>query len=253
MSKQRLGGGDPVFAAGEAEEYVREARAYLRAAHELTARGEHDGAARSRARATSAIGDIAARLERRFERYARAAFDDEPALVDDAVAEMFAELCRRLRDTSGANAIMEQRFNLVVKCLTIDAIRTVRRRHGLTRDGAPDTNGFILQSAEAAQERATQAAPGERVMGPLDVADFASAEPFDRVVDQLLGRAARVQMADLPPRQRRVVELRVFRGWDWSAVAADVRVSVRTVQSDLEKALATLRAALAWPAEKGTE
>ncbi|MCC7368736.1 MAG: sigma-70 family RNA polymerase sigma factor [Chloroflexi bacterium] len=242
MSSQRLGGGNPVFGPGEAEEMVRELRGHLRTEQERRARGEAEAAVRARARATSIVGELARRLERRFERYARAAFDEAPQLIEDAVAEMFAELCRRVRDTSGTNALMERRFNLVVKTLIIDAIRKVRVHHGLTKAGAPNSAGFTLLSLEAANERAAAAASGERVARPLEVADPAGEDAYARIAEQALGRTAVGWLGQLPPRQRRVVEDRLFDGRAWADVAARVGVSAKTAQTDLEQALATLRA-----------
>lgn len=237
MSSQRLGGGDPVFVPGEAEEMVRELRGHLRADQELRARNEIEAAARARARATSIAGALARRLERRFEHHARAAFDDAPQLVEDAVGEMFAELCRRLRDTSGVNDLMERRFNLIVKALIIDAIRKVRVHNGFTKTGAPDTAGFTVVSLEAAAE----AAGGERVALPLEVADPAGEDGFEQVVERLLGGTAVGWLQQLPPRQRHVVEDRLLDGRAWAEVAARAGVSTKTVQADLEQALETLR------------
>lgn len=253
MSKQRLEGGDPAFADDEAEQYVREIRGQLRTAETLQEQGAHEGAARARARATSGVADLACRLERRFEHYARAAFGDRSDLIDDTVAEMFAELCRRLRDTSGTNTLMEKRFNLVVKCLIIDAVRKVRRHNDMTKDGVPDTNGYRVVSAEAAQERAAQTAAGERVANPLIVADPGAEDAFDRIVERTLGQMARDKLADLPPRQRRAVECRIFLGWEWAAVAAELGVSAKTAQTDLSQALSQLRAIFTEHGEKGVE
>jgi DNA-directed RNA polymerase specialized sigma24 family protein len=237
-----LGGGDPVFGPGEAEEAVRELRSHLRAEQELRTRDEIEAAARARARATSMMGELARRLERRFERYARAAFDEAPQLVDEAVAEMFTELCRRLRDISGANDLMERRFNLVVKTLIVDAIRKVRAHNGLTRSGAPNTAGFTLISLEAANERAERAASGERVARPLELADPTGEDAYARIAERALGQTAVGWLHQLAPRPRRVVEDRLFDGRPWADVAARAGVSVRAAQSDLEQALATLRA-----------
>ncbi len=242
MSKQRLEGGDPAFADGEAEEHVREIRRHLRTAETLGAQGAYEGTARARAQATSGIAGLACRLERRFEHYARAAFGDQSNLIDDAVAEMFAELCRRLRDTSDTNALMEKRFNRVVKCLITDAVRKVRRHNGMTKDGAPDTNGYQLVSTEGVQERAIQSTEGERVANPLIVADPDAEDAFDRIVARMLGQTARDKLAGLPQRQRRTVECRIFLGWEWAAIAAELGVSTKTAQTDLDQALSQLRA-----------
>jgi DNA-directed RNA polymerase specialized sigma24 family protein len=241
LSSQRLGGGDPVFVPGEAEEMVRELRGHLRADQELQTRKEVEAAARARALATSITGELARRLERRFEHHARAAFDDAPELIDDAVGEMFAELCRRLRDISGANDVMERRFNLTVKALMIDAIRKVRVHNGFTKTGARDTAGFAVVSLEAANERATDSAGGDRVALPLDVADPVGEDGYVQVAERLLGRVAVGWLHKLPHRQRRVVEDRLLDGRPWAVVAARAGVSAKTAQSDLEQALDTLR------------
>jgi RNA polymerase sigma factor (sigma-70 family) len=241
VGSQRLGGGDPVFGPGEAEEMVRELRGHLRVEQELSAQGHTDLAMRAAARATSITGDLARRLERRFERYAYAAFDDDPQLVDEAVAEMFSELCRRLRDTSATNDLFERRFNLVVKNLIIDAIRKVRVHNGFTRAGDPATAGFTVISLEAANERAETAASGEGVARPLEVADPVGEDAYERIVERSLGQAAVGWLHKLPARQRQVIEDRLFGGRSWTEVAARAGVSKKTAQADMLEALSTLR------------
>jgi RNA polymerase sigma factor (sigma-70 family) len=241
----RLGGGDPNFTPGEAEGMVRELRTYLRAETELRDREDVEGAFRMRVRATSLVSELARRLEKRFERYAWAEFRDMPQLIDDAVAEMFSELCRRTKDTSETNGLMERRFNLVVQTLITDAIRKVRRHNGLTKEGGPATGGYTLISLEEASERAASAGSGERAVQPLEVADPDAEEPYNRVVEQMLGLIAVTWLNDLPVRQRRVVKDRLVDGLPWTEVARRVGVTPRAAQMDLEKALATLRTMLA--------
>lgn len=244
MSKQRLEGGESTFAQGEAEELVRELRGHLRMEGELRRRGEAEGSARARMRATSIVGELASRLERRFERYAWAYFGGyAPQLVDEAVSEMFTELCRRLMDTSPANELMERRFNLVVKDLIVDAVRRVRRQNDLTPDkGEPDRAGYDLVSLEAANERAADAARGERLARPLQIADPEAEEGYARIVERMLGRIGLEWLRGLPARQRRVVQDRILDGLEWTEVADRVGVTARTAQTDLRQALDTLRA-----------
>jgi RNA polymerase sigma factor (sigma-70 family) len=251
VSSHRLGGGDVVFAPGEAEEMVRELRGHLRTEQELRQQGRIEAAARARTRAASIIGDLARRLERRFERYARAYFDDAPQMVDDAVAEMFTELCRRLQDVSATNDLMERRFNYVVKLLIVDAIRKVRAHNGLTKDGEPDTKGFQIVSLEAANDRADAAADGERLARPCDTADPQGMDEFERVVERMLGKTALEWLQDLPPRQRRVVQARLFDGCGWADVASQIGVSSKTAQTDFDQALAELRRTYAKTLEGG--
>jgi RNA polymerase sigma factor (sigma-70 family) len=241
VSSHRLGGGDAVFAPGEAEEMVRELRGHLRTEQQLRQQERIEAAARARTRATSIIGELARRLERRFERYAWAYFGDAPQLVDDAVAEMFTELCRRLQDVSATNDLMERRFNYVVKMLIVDAIRKVRAHNGLTKDGEPDTKGFQIVSLEAADERSDAAADGERLARPSEIADPQGMDEFERVVERMLGKTALQWLQELPPRQRRVVQARLFDGCDWDNVASRIGVTSKTAQTDFDKARAELR------------
>ena len=68
MRRERLGGGNPVFAPGEAEELVRELRAQLRLERERRRRYEPEGAVRARARATALLRELGRRHEQRVVR-----------------------------------------------------------------------------------------------------------------------------------------------------------------------------------------
>jgi RNA polymerase sigma factor (sigma-70 family) len=258
VGRLQLGGGDPNFAPQEAEEMVRELRAHLRMEQRLRENGEVEGAARQRLRALSTMGELARRLELRFQGYARAYFGDTPQLIEEAIAEMFAELCRRLFDTSPTNELMERRFNYVVKMLIIDAIRTVRGNNELTREhGDPDTvsgtgERYEIFSMEAANERAESAVEGERVARPLFDLDPQAEEPYQRIVDRMLGKQALRWLTELPARQRAVVEYRILEGMQWPEVSERVGVTPRMAQIDLKEALNSLRARYAQQ-QKGGE
>lgn len=241
---------------------MREFRVQLRLERERRRRDEVEGAVRARTRATSLLGELTQRLERRFVRYSRAAFGDDAELVEEGIAEMFKEFCRRARDLSPANAMLEQpgKFNFVVKKLIIDAIGAVRRHNGMTEDGRPatqhrgsakdpdaDRQRFNVLSLEKANERAAGAAAGERLARPVEVIDPAASEAFVDVEEsdlrRRLGATALGWIEQLPPRQRLIVQARYLREppMTWEQVAECTGLSARMAQLDLAAALAALR------------
>lgn len=244
MSSTRLSGGDPSFASGEAEEMVRDLRGFLRAEEELRGRDEVEAASRLRMRATSLVGELAQRLEKRFERYAWAAFREMPELIDDAVAQMFTELCRRTMDVSGGNELMERKFNRVVMALCVDAIRRVRTQNDMTKEGQHRAG-----ERPASLDRAAEARGDDRAVRVIEPAAPARDEPHNRVLQRMLGQTAVAWYVDLPPRQQQIVQDRLLDGLPWAEVARRARITARAAQMDLEKAREALRARIAKIAE----
>lgn len=253
MKKPRLEGGKAAFATGEAEGLVRELRACLRLEVELRAGGEIEAAAFQARRARLIAGDLASRLERRFERYAYQAFYDRRSLVDDAVAEMFSQFWYRAMQTDGTYEALETKFNMSVQSLIIDAIRKVRSHNDITREGDPDTNGYNVVSLEESSERAKSALKEERRVSPIEPADPGADEAFEQVIERTLGEKYMAWLDQLSERQRLVVQLRTLRGYGWAEVARQARVSVSTAQSDHEQALRTLRSMYAQESQSETE
>ncbi len=80
---------------------------------------------------------------------------------------------------------------------------------------------------------------------PADAAD----DPQRRVESRLLADDVRRVLVDLPPRQRRAIELAVFGGLTHSEIAAALDTPLGTVKSWLRQGLRQLRVALGpgWP------
>lgn len=240
VSGTRLGGGDPHFAPGEAEEMVRDLRGYLRGEEDLRKRDELETAYRMRVRATSLVGELAQRLEKRFERYAWAAFREMPELIDDAVGQMFTELCSRAMDISGGNELMERRFNRVVQALCVDAIRRVRTQSDMTKDGRHRAGARPQSLDQAAGARGE-----DRPVQLIEPASPARDEPHNALMQKLLGQAAVAWYVDLPPRQQQIVQDRLLDGLPWAEVARRAGITPRAAQMDLDKAREALRAHMA--------
>jgi RNA polymerase sigma-70 factor (ECF subfamily) len=80
-----------------------------------------------------------------------------------------------------------------------------------------------------------------------------SVDPQRRAEERLLAEDVRRVLADLPPRQRRAVELAVFGGLTHSEIAAALDAPLGTVKSWLRQGLRQLRATLGpgWPGVDG--
>ena len=80
---------------------------------------------------------------------------------------------------------------------------------------------------------------------PTDAAD----DPQRRVESRLLADDVRRVLSELPPRQRRAIELAVFGGLTHSEIAAALDTPLGTIKSWLRQGLRQLRVALGtgWP------
>lgn len=123
--------------------------------------------------------------------------------------------------------------------------------------------GWLLTIARNLLHRFVQNRQRERaVVAPMpDSNDEARGEFLERYPDdrddglaELLKAESQAQLrtavAQLPPKQRRCVELRVYRHMDYKGIAAEVGISVQTVKAHLFQAKERLRDLLGQPDER---
>lgn len=246
-----------LFAPGEAEAMVADIRQRLRRAGE---------AGREREEALRRFDLLMARLIPRLERHARAAFSRE-SLVEDAVAEMYRLLYRRICDTrpdSASARHWERLFNQCVKCTMIDAVRHVRRENDMDDLGRPisqaaNGNGDGEAEAPEGQNAAAAAAPRPQVIlfsdmpsGSRDAGDSRAAAPQEQFADpaafaameNVIGEATvREWLARVPDtRHAEAFRLHVFEGLTWPEIAERIGVkSEKTARTYADRATAILR------------
>ncbi len=222
----------------DGEETVKVLRQHLREAQQSEARGDRQRARRARAQADEKLVAVAKMLENRFGRYAKGAFGDKlPHLIEEAVGEMFTRLCSELKDLEPRADLYERKFNLCVKRrVIVDAIRRVRRQHGMPSQGDIEMWDYVPKSVQASEEEA-QAATEEEAY-PIQPADPEAVAAFDRVIGEGLVKEL---LARLDRKQRDVVVLRTIRGLAWAEVARSVGVSERTATRYHERAVKTLK------------
>lgn len=233
----------------DGEETVRALRQHLREAQELERRGDKQGAKRARARSDEKLVAVAKMLENRFGRYAKGAFGDKlPHLVEEAVGEMFTRLCSELKDLEPRAELYERKFNLCVKRRVIlDAIRRVRRQHGMPSRGEIEMWDYVPKSIQASEEEAEAATEDD--VHPIQPADPEAPEAFEEVIlafERVAGkRLAHELLARLEQKYRDVLMLRTMEGLTWEEVAYRVGVNWRTAMRYHDRAVETLKRILA--------
>ena len=129
----------------------------------------------------------------------------------------------------------------------------VWRRSSTFQPGASSVLAWLLaitrnRSIDELRSRRTAARRQETAELPRASADDAD-DPQRRAEDRLLADDVRRVLVDLPPRQRRAVELAIFGGLTHSEIAAALGTPLGTVKSWLRQGLRQLRASLGpgWP------
>jgi RNA polymerase sigma factor (sigma-70 family) len=229
----------------DGEETVKVLRQHLREAQQSEARGDRQRARRARAQADEKLVAVAKMLENRFGRYAKGAFGDKlPHLIEEAVGEMFTRLCSELKDLEPRAELYEKKFNLCVKRrVIVDAIRRVRRQHGMPSQGDIEMWDYVPKSVQASEEEAEAAAEEEAY--PIQPADPEATAAFEEVIlafERMAGkRLARELLARLEQKYRDVLMLRTMQGLTWEEVADRVGVNWRTAMRRHDRAVETLK------------
>ena len=109
----------------------------------------------------------------------------------------------------------------------------------------------ITRNRSIDELRSRRAAARRREEPELTSAPTTDDDPQSRAVDRLLADDVRRALADLPPLQRRAVELAVFGGLTHSEIAAVLDSPLGTVKSWIRQGLRRLRDALGqgWPGD----
>jgi RNA polymerase sigma-70 factor (ECF subfamily) len=163
------------------------------------------------------------------------------ALYDRYGTRVFALALRLLGDRQAAEEV------------TQDVFLRIWQRADTFHPGASSVLAWLLaitrnRSIDELRSRRTIARRQETSELPSTPADAAD-EPQRRVESRLLADDVRRVLVDLPPRQRRAVELAVFGGLTHSEIAAALDAPLGTVKSWLRQGLRQLRTTLGpgWP------
>lgn len=163
------------------------------------------------------------------------------ALYDRYGTRVFALALRLLGDRQAAEEV------------TQDVFLRIWQRADTFHPGASSVLAWLLaitrnRSIDELRSRRTTARRQETAELPGTTADVAF-DPQRRVESRLLADDVRRVLVDLPPRQRRAVELAVFGGLTHSEIAAALDTPLGTVKSWLRQGLRQLRATLGpgWP------
>jgi RNA polymerase sigma-70 factor, ECF subfamily len=163
------------------------------------------------------------------------------ALYDRYGARVFALALRLLGDRQAAEEVVQ------------DVFLRIWQRADTFQPGASSVLAWLLaitrnRSIDELRSRRTAARRQETAELPRAPADDAG-DPQRRAEDRLLADDVRRVLVDLPPRQRRAVELAIFGGLTHSEIAAALGTPLGTVKSWLRQGLRQLRASLGpgWP------
>jgi RNA polymerase sigma-70 factor (ECF subfamily) len=161
-----------------------------------------------------------------YDRHGRAAFSlayrlvGNPEIAEEVVQEAFLSIWRHAESYRPERGAVRAWLLTVVRNRAIDAIRA--------RDGRLRAGG----------------APMPRTVPLDDLILMAADDPEDTAVRWIDGEMVRKALAELPPEQRRVVDLAYFGGLSYPEIAARLSAPVGTVKSRMRLALERLRALL---------
>ena len=160
-------------------------------------------------------------LEVLYDRYAGLVYGlalaalRNPADAQDLTQEIFVSLNEQSRNYDPARGALAGFLATMTRTRAIDRLRARGRRLRL------------LQSFYGA-----------------DVPPAPSFSPLDRISLAQCAERVRAALAQLPEKQRRVLELAYYRGLSQTEIAADLNESLGTVKSWARRGLITLRQAL---------
>jgi RNA polymerase sigma-70 factor, ECF subfamily len=163
------------------------------------------------------------------------------ALYDRYGARVFALALRLLGDRQAAEEVAQ------------DVFLRIWQRADTFQPGTSSVLAWLLaitRNRSIDELRSRRAAARRQEIAELPRAPAGDADdPQRRAEDRLLADDVRRVLVDLPPRQRRAVELAVFGGLTHSEIAAALDAPLGTVKSWLRQGLRQLRASLGpgWP------
>jgi RNA polymerase sigma-70 factor (ECF subfamily) len=163
------------------------------------------------------------------------------ALYDRYGARVYALALRLLDDPQTAEEV------------TQDVFLRIWQRADTFQPGASSALSWLLAITRnrSIDELRSRRTPVRRQEMPdlLEAPAGASDDPQRHAEERLLAEDVRRVLADLPPRQRRALELAVFGGLTHTEIAAALDAPLGTVKSWLRQGLRQLRASLGpgWP------
>lgn len=119
-------------------------------------------------------------------------------------------------------------------------IRLWQYRHTLSEQHTLDTQLFTMAASTLVDHLRRQATENKR---QLALAGNAAAEPLEMPADPVFEAMDYVQslISYLPPVRRKVMLLRIQQGYSNKEIAAELRISVKTVEDHVTKSLRVLR------------